>query len=48
MEVAAGHEGPVVQTCPVEIGHLGLRVLRLTDAEWDGVPAAAAPGPVHA
>jgi len=29
-------------------GHLGLRVLRMTDAEWGGVPgAAAAPVPVR-
>lgn len=49
-----GLETPVVEVAAlvaltVVFGYLGVRILRLTDAEWDGVPtAAAAPDPVHA
>jgi hypothetical protein len=32
----------------VVFGHLGLRLLRMTDAQWGGVPQPAAPVPAHA
>jgi len=39
----------VLVAITVVFGYLGLRVLRMTDAEWDRVPApAASPVPMHA